>query len=235
MWLNVGGAAAVLEVGEGRVYRWIEEKNLPAVKINGQYYFNRTDLLEWAMVRQVPLSPAVYRLGKPDVPEPEVVDALMAGGILYNLDGEDQETVLKAAIAGMTLPEKCDRGMLLQLFLAREALGSTAVGDGIAIPHPRYPVILPVERPTLTLCFLARPFRFGRDTLRDVHTLFVLVCPTIRSHLRMLARIGGLLRDAGFRQALERRASPDELLAEIRRVERSFVNPSGNGPSQEHA
>ncbi len=47
----------------------------------------------------------------------------------------------------LPLPEAIDRDLLLRLFLAREALASTAVGDGIALSHVRNPIVLHVSRP----------------------------------------------------------------------------------------
>ncbi len=131
----------------------------------------------------------------------------------------------------MQLPAGFDRSVLCELFLARESAGSTAVGDGIAIPHPRHPVVLPVGRPMLTLCFLERPVDFGAADRQPVHTLFVLVSPTIRAHLRMLARIACALRDEPLRAVLKRRGPPAEVLREVRRVEEAFmpkpVDPGG--------
>jgi PTS system nitrogen regulatory IIA component len=63
-------------------------------------------------------------------------------------------------VARLSLPEDFDRQLLLRLFLAREALGSTAVGDGIAIPHVRRPIVLNVPRSMVTLCFLKRPVAY---------------------------------------------------------------------------
>ena len=102
----------------------------------------------------------------------------------------------------ISLAEGSDSDLLLQLFLAREAMGSTAMGNGVAIPHPRHPVVLPVSKPLLSLCFLAEPIDFGAPNGEPVHTLFVLLSPTIQTHLQMLARVACLLRDERFRQVL---------------------------------
>ena len=61
----------------------------------------------------------------------------------------------------MKLPDDVDREFLYQVLLAREALGSTGIGDGIAIPHVRNPIVLHLSRPTVTLCFLEQPVDFG--------------------------------------------------------------------------
>src|SRR5438034_985186 len=62
----------------------------------------------------------------------------------------------------------------------REALQSTGVGDGIAIPHVRNPIVLHVSRPMITLCFLERPIDFGALDGKPVHVLFSLISPTVR-------------------------------------------------------
>ena len=125
----------------------------------------------------------------------------------------------------LRLPDDFDRPVLHQLFLSREAAGSTAVGEGIAIPHPRHPVIMPTDRPTLTLFFLDSPIDFGARDGQPVHTLFVLISPTIRAHLRMLARIACALRDEQFRAVLKRRGSNEEILREVRAPGRFHRSP----------
>ena len=149
------------------------------------------------------------------------MEALRSGGIITGLPGSDKGEILREVVERLRLPEDFDRSVLHQLFLSREAAGSTAVGDGIAIPHPRHPVVMPAGRPTLTLFFLDRPVDFGAPDRQPVHTLFVLISPTIRAHLRMLARIACALRDEHFRAVLKRRGSTEEILREVQRVEDS--------------
>ena len=70
--------------------------------------------------------------------------------------------MLRALVDVMRLPEGIDRELMFDFFVAREALGSTGVGDGIAIPHVlRNPVVLHVPSPVVTLCFLARAVDFA--------------------------------------------------------------------------
>jgi PTS system nitrogen regulatory IIA component len=225
--LTIRDAAAIFDVPEGRIYRWIQDDDLPCREVNGRHCFNRTELLEWAAVRGVRFRAGLF--GDPshtDTGEERLAKALEIGGILSGLGGSDKRDVLRSVVERLRLPEGFDRAILLQLFLARESMGSTAVGDGIAIPHPRSPVVVPVLRPIVTLCFLDQPIEFGAVDRQPVHTLFVLVSPTIRVHLRMLARIACALRDERFRAVLKRRAPNEEILREIRRVEESFERSS---------
>jgi PTS system nitrogen regulatory IIA component len=221
MQLSVREVARLMRVPERTVQRWVRQEQLPAHHVGGQLRFNRVELLEWATAHKLP-APAEL-LGEPEISEEAglLIAALHAGGVLYDLPGDDRRSALAAVVERMPLPERFDRGKLLELFLSRESLGSTGVGDGIAIPHPRYPVVLPVRAATATLCFLRRPIDFQAPDSRPVDTLFVLVSPTVRSHLKLLSQLAAALRDEGFRAAVRRRAAPDVLLNELRRVQSS--------------
>jgi PTS system nitrogen regulatory IIA component len=223
MDLTVRAVASLFNVPEGRVYRWITEDDLPSREVNGQHCFNRTEVLEWATVRRVKFDPDLFRdPANGPVAGESLVAALQAGGVIPALGGSTKAEVLWEVVNRMRVPDGFDRTALYQLFLAREAAGSTAVGDGIAVPHPRHPVVLPVGRPTLMLCFLAQPVDFGASDGRPIHTLFVLVSPTIRVHLRILARIACALRDELLRGVLNRQGSQDEIVRELTRIERSY-------------
>jgi nitrogen PTS system EIIA component len=222
MELTLRDAAAIFDVPESRIYRWIQDDDLPSRNVNGQLYFNRTELLEWATLRRVKFASDLFRDPSRGRPMGEgLLEALQIGGIVTGLSGTGKREILQEVVKRIRLPEDIDRLVLHELFLSREAAGSTAVGDGIAIPHPRHPVVLPANRPTLTLFFLERSVDFGAPDRQPVHTLFVLVSPTIRAHLRMLARIACALRDEQFRAVLKRRGSTEEILREVQRVENS--------------
>ena len=106
--------------------------------------------------------------------------------------------------------------------MAREALASTAVGDGIAIPHPRNPIVLHVTQPLVTLCLLAQPVDFGALDGQPVYALFTLVSSAPRIHLHLLARLSYVLRQSGFKALISGRGAAEDILAEVRRVEASI-------------
>jgi PTS system nitrogen regulatory IIA component len=103
--------------------------------------------------------------------------------------------------------------------LARENLQSTGIGEGVAIPHVRNPIVLHVPRPIVTLCFLDQPIDFGALDGKPVHALFSLICPTVRAHLALLSRLAFALHDERFKRVIAERGPADEVLAEARRVE----------------
>lgn len=227
--LTVREAAALLNASEKSVYRWIKQGRLPAYRINDQYRINRAELLEWATAQQIHVSPEIFAEPESEGgPPPSLEDALRAGGIHYRVDGHDKASVLRAVVDTMHLPEDVDREFLYQVLLAREALGSTGIGDGIAIPHVRNPIVLHLSRPIVTLCFLERPVDFGALDGQPVATLFTLISPTVRGHLHLLSRLAFALRDPKFNAAVRSHASREEIFEALRAADAAL----GQGPPQ---
>lgn len=109
-----------------------------------------------------------------------------------------------------------DPKALSEVLSAREALGSTGVGDGVAIPHGRVPGL---DRFVAALAVSRGGIPFESIDGEPVDVLFALVGPERASgeHLKCLARIGRLLRDPGVRRCLresaDARAALDLVLA----------------------
>ena len=230
MRLSVRDAAKLLRTSEPAVYRWIREKSIPFHRVNDHYRFHRSELLEWATSRGM-------RVGSQEFAAeealgglaPRVADALQTGGVHGQVPGADRASVLRAVVERMPI-DAADRDLVCDFLLAREALGSTGVGEGIAIPHVRNPIVLPVERPSITLCFLESPVDFDAIDGKPVDTLFSVVSPTIRGHLFLLSRIAAAVHDPRFKRAILDRASQAEILGEARRFEGSLP-PSREGAS----
>jgi len=220
MQLSVREVAELLKVSEKKIYGWIKGGLLRANRVNHQYRLHRSDLLEWMTSRDVDLPVEVFADSRQNgAPATTLADALRAGGIFYGLQGDDKAAVLRAIVSALALPENSDCESLSQVLLAREALGSTGVGEGIAIPHVRRPILLNVSSPAISLCFLDRPVDFGAFDGKPVFAIFLLISPTVRMHLHLLSRLSFALHDSGLRAAIERRAAAGEILAEFQRVE----------------
>jgi nitrogen PTS system EIIA component len=226
MHLTVRHVAKLLSVSEKTIYRWLSEGIIPAYRVHEQYRFNKAELLEWATARKIHVSAEIFEEPESPNPPPSLCEALKAGGIFYRLDGTDKPSVLRSVVEVMKLPEEVDREYLLQILLARETLGSTAIGDGIAIPHVRNPIVLHIEQPTITLCFLERPIEFGALDGQPVHTLFTIISPSVRTHLHILSRLSFALRDAEVKKAIASQATRQEILALVQRVESQLAAPA---------
>ncbi len=228
MQLGVRDVAQILNVSEKSIYRWIQGGQIPAYKVNDQYRFNRAELLEWATARKINVSAEMFleRDAGPDL-MPDLAESIEAGGIFYRLEGSDKESALRSVVNVMKLPPDMDRDLLLRVLLARESMASTGIGDGIAIPHVRNPIVLSVSRPAISLCFLEQPVEFGALDGQPVHTLFTLISPTVRVHLYLLARLSHALREKGFAEAVSRQATREAILDAARQIETARAASAG--------
>jgi PTS system nitrogen regulatory IIA component len=210
MELVVRDVSSLLKVSEKTIYRWISRRQLPAHRINEQYRFNRIELLEWATANRIPVSADILKEDRPGK-LPGLAEALRAGGIFYRVEGADKAAVLSAVVRIIPLPEAVDRAFLLEVLLARESLGSTGVGEGVAIPHVRNPIVLHVRHPLVALCFLEHPIDFEAIDGRPVDTLFTIVSPTVSGHLHLLARLSFALQRPDFKAVIARKALREEV------------------------
>ncbi|HEY6865712.1 MAG TPA: PTS sugar transporter subunit IIA [Candidatus Eisenbacteria bacterium] len=219
MDLRVRDVARLLDVSENTVYRWAREGSLPSHRVGEQYRFNRVELQEWAAAHGHGVSPELFAARDPAAAAPSLAAALERGGVYAGVRGERREQVLAAVSDLPGVPPSVNRALLGQLLIGREALASTAVGDGIAIPHPRDPLVVGVDEPVVLLCFLERPVEFGAMDGEPVRVLFTLLAPSVRQHLQMLAKLAFALHDPGLRSLLKEAAPAAAILARVRALE----------------
>jgi nitrogen PTS system EIIA component len=232
MKLTVRDAARVLSVAESQIYRWVDDGEIPCYVVNHRPLFSPAELLEWATSRRLAVSPQLFESGDDDngAGPPRLAEALARGGIHRGVRGGDRDAVMKAVVERLPVPEEADREVLLQVLLAREALGSTAIGEGLAIPHVRTPLVFPGVPAAAALCFLETPVSFAAIDGRPVHTVFVLVSPTIRGHLQLLSRLSLALLDRGFKEAVLGRAPAEQILEQARRIDAAHPDRSARPP-----
>ena len=130
-----------------------------------------------------------------------------------NLPGRSKKRILENIAQIITAQlegsdELCD--VLFDNFVSREKLGSTGLGNGVAIPHSRTPGIKKIYG---FLAKLTTPVDFDAIDDEPVDLLFALVVPEEKNdeHLSTLARIAGIMQDNQSRQIL-RECDSDELL-----------------------
>ncbi|MGS1118311.1 PTS sugar transporter subunit IIA [Castellaniella sp. UC4442_H9] len=110
--------------------------------------------------------------------------------------------------------------------LARERLGSTALGHDVAVPHGR---LKDLREPHAAFIRLDRPIRFDANDGRTARLLFFLLIPetATQMHLDLLAGIARLMSDPTLRQALLQSTDPLEV--------HHLILAGASAPSTEHA
>jgi PTS system nitrogen regulatory IIA component len=221
MQITVREAATYFDVDEETVRRWIAERELPVHRVTERLHLNAIEVWEWAVARGIPVSRKLLDEAQRRPEEvPALGELLRAGGIHREVGGADKRVTLAAIVRQLRLPAEVDRDHLLAILEAREAMGSTGIGDGIAMPHVRNPLLLHVNEPQVCLFLLREPIDFDSIDRKPVHSVFLVISPSIPAHLRILAHLGFALRDATLRGLLKRRAKDDALLGRIEELDR---------------
>ncbi|HEV8320863.1 MAG TPA: PTS sugar transporter subunit IIA [Myxococcota bacterium] len=144
-------------------------------------------------------------------------DALRRGGVHRAVAGDSVSAVLEAVTRLPGVPAGLNRAALLKLLLGREALASTALGGGIAVPHPRDPGPVRAELPTVLLCYLQRAVDWHALDGQLVRVVFLLLSPTPKLHLLALSQLAFALRDETFKALLDAQADAEQLLQRLER------------------
>jgi PTS system nitrogen regulatory IIA component len=112
-----------------------------------------------------------------------------------------------------------DRGKLISVLLERESLGSTGVGNGIAIPHAKTDLTRKI-----VIAFAKSDKGIDFDSLdkKPVYLVFLIIAPeeAHESYLRVLARISRLLHEEKIRNRLRAAQSPRQVINLIREEEK---------------
>ncbi|NLB60501.1 MAG: PTS transporter subunit EIIA [Lentisphaerae bacterium] len=211
MYLSLEQVARLLNVPERSVRRWMRKQKIPAFRVQDQYRASRADVLEWATARKLDISPDLFPESE-SINMPSLARAIEVGGIHHHIAGEDRASVLRMAVGRLALPEDTNRDALAAILLAREERISTGIGDGIAIPHARNPIILNVSTSSVALCFLDKPVEFGAPDGQPVQALFLVLAQTIRAHLYLLSRLASALRQESLRALVRQQADTQSIL-----------------------
>lgn len=108
--------------------------------------------------------------------------------------------------------ENLDAQNVLQVLHDRESLGSTGIGDGIAIPHGK---IVGLENIMLVVARSSQGVSFESLDARPVHEVFMVLAPhgAVGTHLRLLAHVSRLLKDKEFRATFMQAVDKEELFS----------------------
>jgi PTS system nitrogen regulatory IIA component len=155
-----------------------------------------------------------------------LVALINRGGIYYRVAGSGVRELLGNLIGGLKLPPEAeaaiDRERLLRAALEREELMTTAIGHGIALPHPRNPLITDSARQFVAIAFPERPVNWGALDGEKVHSVIFVVSASPKLHLCTLSRINYFCQQESFRELLARRAPREEIVRVIAESEQAW-------------
>jgi len=141
----------------------------------------------------------------------KILDVLDKRLILPEIPPRTKEGVLREMVHSLAQVEtRVHEGRLMDILLERESLGSTAIGEGVAIPHGKSKEIDKI------LASFGRSLPgvdFQSLDGKPTHLFFLLIAPedSAGMHLKILAQISRLMKDPAFRKRLMKARSAEEI------------------------
>lgn len=210
-------AARLLGVHVATIRRWVRQGFLtPADGTTS--CFTREELERWARARGFHLGARRRQEWQPEADL--LADSIERGTLLRDADVQTAaEAIDRIVLAVRNVAPKA-REELLAATREREQMASTALGHGIAVPHPRKPRGDLFPEPVVCVLFPREPIDWAAPDGEPVHTVLLVLSPSAPVHLELLARIAQALRSPGFVALLRERPAKEELVARIREIPR---------------
>ncbi len=152
----------------------------------------------------------------------KILDILPKEAIVPELKARTKREVLEELSETLVgVKDYLKRDELVEVLMERERLGSTGIGEGVAIPHGKLK-----DLDQLLICFGRSTEGIDFDSMdgKPAHLFFLLVAPENSAgiHLRALAKISRLLRSVSLRQKLFNARSRDEIFEIISQQDQEF-------------
>lgn len=233
MSLKVKDVADLLNVSESTIRRWITEGKIPNYRLNQQHFFSRTEIENWVISHKLDktsdgISPFTKRKQSDTLSiarqrpvstggskQFSLMRAIHKGDVLHHIKGETKEEIIRTTMRKVAKNLNLDADVMTDLLLDRENLMSTALNNGIAVPHTR-DTLLPGHQDAVVVVFLEKPLEYGALDGQPVHTLFFLFACEDKKHLHLLAKIAHLSNQSQVRDFFRSHPLKDQLLLFIK-------------------
>ncbi|HPN38025.1 MAG TPA: PTS sugar transporter subunit IIA [Melioribacteraceae bacterium] len=220
MNLEIHDITKLLLITEKEVKNLIKSKEIPFVKLNDKFLFNKQQIIEWALTKNRTLNiGGNEKLNEYNIST--ISNLLSIDSFFYECDFTETNYIDKMT---EMLKIDADKEIIAALLHSREMLMCTSIGNGISLPHPRVPILLGQEKPLLNFFFTKNPLSINSIDGKPVHTFILLISQSIKQHLSLLAHLSYLLSKELFRFALEKRLDYYEIIDIIIKTEEEKLN-----------
>lgn len=142
----------------------------------------------------------------------KILDFLSKEAVKVDLEGKNKKEIITELVELLHTSKKIkDPKPVVKILLDREKLGSTGIGQGIAIPHGKTDMVKDIHA---AFGISKKGIDFDALDGEPVNLFFLFIAPPDSSglHLKALAKISHLLKDKYFREALREAKTADEVI-----------------------
>jgi PTS system nitrogen regulatory IIA component len=225
--------AGYLQLSERSVYRLLERGEVPAVRVGGRWRFRRTAVDKWLDLGVGPSEPA--EPGHPDAglmgpARVSISDLISPANVIRDLPPGGRAEVLGALVGRLHLPEPIDRAQLLARLLERESLCTTAMADGVAVPHTlRGGSRLLAKHDVVALARTREPVAFGALDGGKTDVLFLVLARDEPRQMMLLSKVSRMIREKSLLRLLRSSVDADALIRSLRDAELALFRESAGG------
>ncbi len=211
--MTLRDVAEYLQLNERTVLKMAQKNEIPSTKVVNQWRFMRSLINEWLMYKMETLPPHLDT-GR-EALKSEVKLHKLARPNLINLNVVPGD---KMKILGQLTYPMVQSGFLtrrkyfLDRLIERENMMTTAVGNGIAMPHPRHPIPNLFTESAIAVGICRKGTDFAADDAKPVHLFFTVCSSDDTHHLHILATIAKIASDNQLTKKLRKPRTPEEVV-----------------------
>lgn len=220
--MNIKEAAAYLELNEPAVRKLVETGKIKAIK-KGDLWIFKKDSIHDALNYQI------KSLKQDDLANLEmdqdrnviqIHSLLKPEHIVLQLIGTTKSEILEEMVSAFAKGKKKEKkDVLLKAVRDREKLCTTAISEGVAIPHPRKAIKNLVKKPVIIFGRSKPGVDFEAIDGNQTKLFFLICAPKDDIHLKIMARLSRLLRNYTFRKELLDAQEKEDVIAVVKKYE----------------
>ena len=223
--LTLAEVSKYLKLSEKTLQKMIKNNEIPCTKIANQWRFSRTMVDDWlrSKMEVIPKNDLSRLIEKEYdyVPLSRLIDE---ESMIMDLKSTDKIGVL-TELAQKAFDNKLisDKEYLIYKLIEREELTSTAIGNGIALPHLRRPSNKVINEPKIVIGISNYGVDYSSSDGKPTHIFFLILSDSEVVHLRILSKISRILREKETLKKLRTFSTAKEFIRFF--IEREKISP----------
>ena len=201
-------------VSEKTIYRLLEKRQLPAIRIGAQWRFRKRDIDAWLdeQVRKVDVERNRAVLDELEDAEIAIHPLLDPANVWFDVPAPTRDELLRSMVTRATIDDLVDRDALFESIRARETVCSTALVRDAAFPHPNDPQAFRFTRKRVLLATTREPVDFSDPHGHQPRVVAMILARTAQGYLLTISRAIKLFADHALIDQLIHAKSPERAI-----------------------
>ena len=222
--MTIKEVAQYLKMNERTVYKLIQSGKIPAAKLGKQWRLNKDQLNELLGFQMSEMPNEDLKDLEKDHKEAviKITPLLKKEKVIFNFYANSKSQAIQSLVNVISENDKLSASnseKLLKAVMERERLCSTAIEEGVALPHPRDVVLKGLKKPLIAIGVSKHGMDLESIDGKPTHLILLIIAHRSDIHLRLMARLSRLLRDKVVRYKLSNLADFKEFKDLIKHAE----------------